>query len=109
MIIVPYTLVVTFPVQVGITLQVTLQVTPQVTPQVAAVLDAAQQPRSREELQRILALKDRMHFQKTYIEPLLTARWLEMTIPDKPRSRLQRYRTTTASLAALQTRSGVRS
>jgi ATP-dependent DNA helicase RecG len=92
--------VVTFRVQVGLT--------PQVTPQVVALLEAARHPHSREELQGVLGLKDRMHFQKAYLEPLLAAGWLQMTIPDRPRSRLQRYRTTTTGLAALQTPSGER-
>jgi hypothetical protein len=92
--------VVTFRVQVGLT--------PQVTPQVVALLEAARHPHSREELQGVLGLKDRMHFQKAYLEPLLAAGWLEMSIPDRPRSRLQRYRTTTTGLAALQTPSGER-
>jgi ATP-dependent DNA helicase RecG len=96
--------VVTFRVQVGIT----TQVTPQVTPQVIALLKAARQPHSREELQRILGLKDRRHFQKTYIEALLAAGWLEMTIPDRPRSRLQRYRITAAGQGTLNTTSGER-
>jgi predicted HTH transcriptional regulator len=94
--------VVTFRVKVGLTLQVAPQVAPQVTPQVATLLEAARQPRSRIELQRIVGLKDRAHFQRAYLEPLLAAGWLEMTIPDKPRSRLQRYRTTAAGTAALQ-------
>jgi ATP-dependent DNA helicase RecG len=29
-----------------------------------------------------------------YLEPLLAAGWLQLTIPDKPRSSRQRYRTT---------------
>jgi hypothetical protein len=64
--------VVTFRVQVGL------------TPQVVALLEAARHPHSREELQCVLGLKDRMHLQKAYLEPLLAAGWLEMTIPDKP-------------------------
>jgi predicted HTH transcriptional regulator len=86
--------VVTFRVQVGFTSQV--------TPQVITLLEAAQQPHPREELQRAVGLKDRMHFQKAYLEPLLAAEWLEMTIPNKPRSRLQRYRTTPAGLVVLR-------
>ena len=74
--------------------QVGEQVTPQVTPQVIAVLEAAQTARTRRELQRAVGLRDREHFRKTYLEPLLAAGWLEMTIPDKPRSSKQRYRTT---------------
>ena len=77
-----------------ITPQVTEQVGEQVTPQVIAILIAARTTRSREELQRTVGLKDRQHFRKTYIDSLLAVGWLEMTIPDKPRSSKQRYRTT---------------
>ena len=77
-----------------ITEQVSEQVGEQVTPQVIAVLEAARTARNREELQRAVGLRDREHFRKAYLEPLLVAGWLEMTIPDKPRSSKQRYRTT---------------
>ena len=67
----------------------------QVTPQVAAVLAAAtQDTKSREEIQKIARIKDREHFRKACLLPLLSAGWLERTIPGKPRSRQQRYRTT---------------
>jgi len=36
------------------------------------------------------------------LRPLLEAGWLEMTIPDKPRSSRQRYRTTAAGVKALE-------
>jgi ATP-dependent DNA helicase RecG len=49
-------------------------------------------------------LKDREHFRRAYLEPLLAADWLEMTIPDKPRSSKQRYRTTVAGTRALDRR-----
>lgn len=77
-----------------ITPQVTQRVTLQATPQVIAVLESARTARTREELQKATGLKDREHFRKTYLEQLLVAGWLEMTIPDKPRSSKQRYRTT---------------
>ncbi|MBI2191316.1 MAG: hypothetical protein HYU36_04960 [Planctomycetes bacterium] len=83
--------------------QVTTQVAMQVTTQVAAVLQAASQAsKSREELQRATGMRNREHFRKAYLEPLLVSGWLERTIPDKPRSRLQRYRTTEAGLAVLK-------
>jgi hypothetical protein len=41
-------------------------------------------------------LKDREHFRLSLLEPLLDAGLLEMTIPDKPRSSKQQYRTTEA-------------
>jgi hypothetical protein len=87
--------VVTFRVQVGFI--------PQVTPQVVALLEAARRPRSREELQKVAGLRDRRHFQRSHLEPLLAAQWLEMTVPNKPRSRLQQYRTTPACLVVLRT------
>ena len=78
------------------------QVTPQVTQQVLAILAAAEQPCTRNELQKAADLKDREHFRTAYLEPLLAARWLEMTIPDKPRSSKQRYQTTDAGRRILE-------
>jgi ATP-dependent DNA helicase RecG len=46
-------------------------------------------------------LKNREHFRKSYLAALVAAGWLEMTIPGKPRSRLQRYRVTASGLQAL--------
>ena len=82
--------------------QATPQVAPQVTPQVAAVLKQARYTASRDELLASAGLKDRVHFLRAYLQPLLEAGWLELTIPDKPRSSKQRYRTTQAGLAALE-------
>lgn len=82
------------------------QVTEQVTEQVAAILEAARVPRTRAELQEVSGLKHRPHFIKAYLEPLLTARWLEMTVPDKPRSSKQRYRTTELGLKMLGQQKG---
>jgi hypothetical protein len=60
------------------------------------------EPRTREELQSAAGFKERKHFRKFYLEPLLAAGWLAMTIPDKPTSRLQRYRTTPEGRRALE-------
>ena len=72
----------------------TPQVAPQVTPQVARVLEGASPACSFAELQAAARLKDRVHFLKTHLEPLLLAGWIERTIPDKPRSSKQKYRLT---------------
>jgi len=105
--------VVTFRVRVGATAQVTPQVTaqvaPQVTPQVRAVLETAKQAASAKTLQRVAGLKDRVHFLRSYLQPLLERGWLERTVPDRPRSRMQRYRTTEAGLAVIGTASRQRS
>ncbi len=70
------------------------QVTPQVTPQVARVLEAACSTSSFSQLLDAAGLRDRVHFLKTYLEPLLAAGWLERTIPEKPRSSKQKSRLT---------------
>jgi ATP-dependent DNA helicase RecG len=87
-------LTVTIRAPIGPTLQATPQAAPQVTPQVVAILKAAEGFLSRSELQEATGLKDREHFRRAYLEPLLAAGWIEMAIPDKLRSSKQRYRTT---------------
>ena len=49
---------------------------------------------SREELQKVLNLKARKNFRLLYLDPALEQGLIEMTIPDKPNSRSQRYRLT---------------
>ena len=49
---------------------------------------------SRQELQAMLKLSNREHFRKEYLVPALDAELIERTIPDKPQSRLQKYRLT---------------
>ena len=45
--------------------------------------------------------KDRTKFRNQTLKPLLKADWLEMTVPDKPTSNRQEYRTTDAGRQAL--------
>jgi ATP-dependent DNA helicase RecG len=84
----------------------TLQVAPQVTPQVTRVLEAASSACSFAKLQAAAGLKDRVHFQKTHLEPLLLAGWIERTIPDKPPSSKQKYRLTEKGRKTLDERTG---
>lgn len=49
---------------------------------------------SRKELQEMLGLKNAEHFRKAYLLPAIETGFVEMTLPDKPKSRLQRYRLT---------------
>lgn len=44
---------------------------------------------------------NRTKFRNQVLRPLLEAGWIEMTVPDKPRSRNQRYRTTAAGRGVL--------
>ena len=77
--------------------QVAGQVAGQVTGQVAGqVLRFCQTPRKASEIQQLLKLRHRETFVDNYLRPLLETGWLERTIPDKPNSRLQKYRITAA-------------
>ena len=68
------------------------QVAPQVTPQVGALLKALLGEMSRDALQSALKLQDRKSFRERYLKPALAEGLIEMTLPDKPNSRLQKYR-----------------
>lgn len=75
------------------TLQVSPQVSPQVTLQVARILEVlGDDEMSSREIMADLGLSDRASFQERYLTPALDAGVIERTIPDKPNSRLQKYR-----------------
>lgn len=82
----------------------TQQETPHVTPQVMRLLKAVQSDRSRAELMKTLKLKDRMNFSKKYLEPALSAGFIEMTEPDSPKSPIQKYRLTEKGRRLLEKR-----
>lgn len=73
---------------------VTPQVAPQVTPQVKRLMEVLDGEMSREELQNALGLQDRKSFRERYLKPALADGLIEMTMPEKPNSRLQKYRLT---------------
>ena len=78
------------------TIQRTIEdITPQVTPQVEVLLFMLKDgDMSVVEMMERLGLKDRHNFNERYLQPALSLGLVEMTIPDKPNSRLQRYRLT---------------
>ena len=45
---------------------------------------------------------NRTKFRDQVLKPLMEAGWIEMTIPDKPTSRLQKYRLTDKGRALLK-------
>ena len=69
-------------------------ITPEVTPEVLRLLSVTAGAMSRREIQAKLTLTDEKHFRQSYLQPAIAQGLLEMTIPDKPRSRLQQYRLT---------------
>ena len=87
----------------------TEQVTMEVTMEVARLLPLCTAPRSRQELQHGLGLRNNEHFRKAYLLPALASGLLEMTIPDKPNSRLQKYRLTQKGRTWLASHTGDRS
>ncbi|MFU0545398.1 Fic family protein, partial [Gardnerella swidsinskii] len=66
------------------------QVKEQVT--IQALLQFCIVPRSRKEMQEFMGLTGRRNFSEKYIKPLLSAGKIEMTIPDRPNSRNQKYK-----------------
>lgn len=72
--------------------QVTGQVTGQVAGQVKKLLEICRGEMSKKELMQALDLKGRDSFEKLYLKPALEQSVIEMTIPDKPNSRMQKYR-----------------
>ena len=59
------------------------------------------------ELMPLTGRSDRTKFRNQVLKPLLEAGWLEMTVPDKPRSSKQKYRLTMEGRALLAKLDGV--
>lgn len=70
------------------------EVTGEVTGEVRKLLMVCRNAMTRKKLQEALALKGEENFRKLYLVPALEAGYIEMTIPDKPRSSKQKYRLT---------------
>jgi predicted HTH transcriptional regulator len=78
----------------SINTQVDTQVDTQVNTQVKKLILCINNEYSLSDIKRELQLKDRIGVMRNYIQPALHAGIIEMTIPDKPNSRLQKYRLT---------------
>lgn len=74
-------------------LEETEQVGVQVTEQVEKLLNViGNEPLSGDEIMKLLELKHRPTFRDNYLLPAIDAGFIEMTIPDKPRSSKQKYK-----------------
>ena len=84
--------------------QETDQVTDQLTDQVRNLLQIVESNKSysRVELMEKLSLKHRVNFYENHLRPVIELGIMEMTIPDKPNSRLQKYRLTPIGLKIKQ-------
>ena len=74
--------------------QATGQATEQVEPWIIRVLSACLEAKKSVDIQRVIGIRHRETFQRNYLDKLLEQGLLVRTIPDKPKSPLQRYRTT---------------
>jgi hypothetical protein len=74
--------------------QVTGQVTGQVSEELKRLLAIMEKDMSRQEIQAALALRGRENFEARYLKPAIATALIERTIPEKPNSRLQKYRLT---------------
>ena len=62
------------------------------------LIEFCSQPRFINDMLKLFRWKDRTKFRRKFVSPLITQGLLEMTIPEKPNSRNQRYITTQAGL-----------
>lgn len=76
-----------------------------VTAQVGALLARMDGEMTRQSMQDAVGLAHREHFRKAYLLPALELGVIEMTHPDKPNSRSQRYRLTVTGQRWLEKRS----
>ncbi len=78
----------------GVTREVTPEVAREVAPEVERLLGVVRGEMSRAEIMTALGLKDEEHFRLRYLHAAISSGVLEMTRPEAPRSRLQKYRLT---------------
>jgi hypothetical protein len=66
------------------------------------MLFLSQGEKSRLEIQKFMKFKDRNNFNDNYLSVLLEKKLIQMTIPDKPNSRSQKYKITNKGLAKIK-------
>lgn len=87
----------------AVTTTSTPEVTTEVTPEVRRMLSRLTGAMTRREIQQQLGLVNEKHFREFYQQPAIAAGLMEMTIPDKPNSRLQKYRLTSKGATFIRT------
>ena len=71
--------------------ETTAQKTAQKEERLNALLEYCKEPRDRDEMMKFLGIKHRTTFRSDYLNPLLDEGKIAMTIPDKPRSKNQKF------------------
>lgn len=66
------------------------------------IIQSCSEAKSLLELMNSCGRKNRTKFRNQFLKPLLSMGLIEMTIPDKPKSRLQKYRLTSAGVEAMR-------
>lgn len=87
------------------------EATPEVTTEVIKLLTHLTGEMSRAELQDAMGLQNAEYFRKSYINPALQFKVIEMTIPEKPTSGKQKYRISATGdmiIATLHDNNGVK-
>lgn len=74
----------------------------QVPTPILKVLKVLKGEQTRQEIQESLKMLNRNNFRKNYLRPALEQEFVEMTIPNKPNSKHQRYRLTGKGKGVLQ-------
>lgn len=69
----------------------TAQKTAQKEERINALLEYCKEPRDRDEMMKFLGIKHRTTFRSDYLNPLLDDGKIAMIIPDKPRSKNQKF------------------
>jgi ATP-dependent DNA helicase RecG len=57
----------------------------------ALIVEYCREPKTLKEIMQFIGLKHRPHFIETILNPLLRAGLISMAVPDKPKSRFQKY------------------
>ncbi len=71
--------------------QKTAQKPTQKEERINALLEYCKEPRDRDEMMKFLGIKHRTTFRSDYLNPLLDEGKIAMTMPDKPRSKNQKF------------------
>ena len=76
---------------IPLTPQDTPQDTPQEDKRISRILEFCKEPKSRQEIQDLVGMKDREHFRKTLLNPMIEEGLLKLTLPKSPTSKNQKY------------------